>query len=85
VKKAFALGAPGLSLVLPGAVHTAGTVRSQDGTDFTCDVPPGLDLSAFAVGMRVKPHCHRLDGAFRLGASSRKRPSWRFRTNLPQP
>lgn len=43
------------------------TVRSQDGTDFTCDVPPGLDLSAFPVGTQVKLHCHRLDGKFRLG------------------
>jgi hypothetical protein len=43
------------------------TVRSQDGTDFTCDVPPGLDLSAFPVGTQVKLHCHRLDGRFRLG------------------
>ena len=43
------------------------TIRSQDGTDFTCDVPPGLDLSAFPVGTQVKLHCHRLDGRFRLG------------------
>ncbi len=43
------------------------TVRSQDATDFTCDVPPGLDLTAFPVGTQVKLHCHRLDGRFRLG------------------
>jgi hypothetical protein len=43
------------------------TVRAADGTDFTCDVPPGLDLSAFPVGTQVKLHCHRLDGKFRLG------------------
>jgi hypothetical protein len=43
------------------------TVRSQDGTDFTCDVRPGLDLSAFPVGTQVKLRCHRLDGKFRLG------------------
>ena len=45
------------------------SVRSQDGTVFTCDVPPGLDLSAFPVGTQVKLRCHRLDGRFRLGFS----------------
>jgi hypothetical protein len=43
------------------------SVRSADGTVFTCAVPPGLDLSAFPVGTQVKLHCHRLDGHFRLG------------------
>jgi hypothetical protein len=43
------------------------TVRAQDGADFTCSLPPGLDLSAFPVGTQVKLHCHRLDGVFRLG------------------
>jgi hypothetical protein len=43
------------------------SVRSEDGTVLTCDVPPGLDLSAFPVGTQVKLHCHRLDGSFRLG------------------
>ena len=43
------------------------SVRSEDGTVFTCDVPPSLDLSAFPVGTQVKLHCHRLDGRFRLG------------------
>jgi hypothetical protein len=47
--------------------ETSLTVRSSDGTDFTCDVPPGLDLSAFPVGTQVKLHCHRVDGRFRLG------------------
>jgi hypothetical protein len=46
---------------------TSLTVRTADGTDFTCSVPPGLGLSAFPVGTQVKLHCHRLDGAFRLG------------------
>ena len=47
--------------------ETSLTVRAADGTDFTCDVPPDLDLSAFPVGTQVKLHCHRLDGTFRLG------------------
>jgi hypothetical protein len=47
--------------------ETSLTARSSDGTDFTCDVPPGLDLSAFPVGTQVKLHCHRVDGHFRLG------------------
>jgi hypothetical protein len=43
------------------------SVRAEDGTVFSCDVPPGLDLSAFPVGTQAKLHCHRLDGRFRLG------------------
>jgi hypothetical protein len=43
------------------------SVRSEDGTVSTCDVPPGLDLSAFPVGTQVKLRCHRPDGRLRLG------------------
>ena len=43
------------------------SVRAEDGVVFACDVPAGLDLSAFPVGTQVKLHCHRLNGSFRLG------------------
>ena len=64
----FSCNAPAdFALSLTERSETALTVRSADGTDSTCDVPPGLDLSAFPVGTQVKLHCHRLDGKFRLG------------------
>jgi hypothetical protein len=49
-----------------GRVRTI-SVRSGDDTAFMCDVPPGLDLSAFPVGTQVKLRCHRPDGRLRLG------------------
>jgi hypothetical protein len=58
---------PAVHATLTARSERAPTVRTSDGTDFMCDVPPGLDLSAFAVGTQFTLRCHRLDGTFRLG------------------
>jgi hypothetical protein len=68
-ENAFAKDDGSAELTAYGTILSKGeslVVQREDHSLVTCRVPSEANLDAFAVGARVKVHCHRHEGAFSL-------------------